>query len=65
MIAVRRTHLGGTLHQDESELGYYGSLPEVMSVIYTQERKTDSDGNAEQGDTAGKDSRSTESRSVS
>ena len=65
MIAVYRSHEGWTLRQEETELGYYGSLPEVMSVIYTKERKTDSYGNAEQGDTAGKDSRSAESRSVS
>ncbi len=50
MIAVYRDHSGWTLRQNEDKLGYYSSLPEVMSVAYSKEREADSHGKAKQGD---------------
>ena len=55
MIAVVRTQLGWHLRQDENELGYYSSLPDAMDVAYSEERKTDSYGRAEQRNSASND----------
>ena len=48
MIAVHRTHQGWTLRQNEDQLGYYSSIPEVKSVTYAEECEADHYGDAEQ-----------------
>lgn len=55
MIAVYATDHGWTIRQDETELGYYSSLPDVMDVAYNKEREANSDGEAKGGNTDGHD----------